>query len=84
MDIPEEEPNEVYDMEPEAVVDVDEYVVEDLPVEEQKKNNTPLIIALVILIVMCCCCATISLVWGAWVFGDNFTGLTSLPLLLAV
>jgi hypothetical protein len=83
MDVPEEEPYEVIDVEPEAVVEVDEFVVEDLPVEE-KKSSTPLIVALVILIVMCCCCASISLIWGAWVFGDEFLGLSSVPLLLAI
>ena len=52
LNVPEDEPYEVTDVDPEVVVEVDDYVVEDLPVEE-KKNNTPLIIALVILIVMC-------------------------------
>ena len=84
MDVPEEEPYEVNDVEPEAVVEVDEYVVEDLPVEEKKKSSTPLIVALVILIVMCCCCASISLIWGAWTFGDEFLGLSTVPLLLAI
>jgi hypothetical protein len=84
MNIPEEEPYEVIDVESESVVEVDDYVVEDLPVEEKKKSSTPLIIALVILIVMCCCCATISLIWGAWAFGDQFVGLSSVSLLLAI
>ena len=84
LNVPEDEPYEETDVEPEVVVEIDDYVVEDLPVEEKKNNNTPLIIALVILIVMCCCCATISLIWGAWVFGDQFVGLSSLPLLLAI